>query len=92
MVLLQEAKSNQDLRKFTFEPPSVGAQALRPYQVSRLCVSPGNKTAFDDFSWQNRFYDPIIRDEKSLDGIREYIINNPLKWELDRNNPANLYM
>jgi len=24
--------------------------------------------------------------------IREYIINNPLKWELDKNNPANLFM
>ena len=34
---------NQDLRKFTFEPPSVGAQGLRPYHVSRLCVSPENQ-------------------------------------------------
>jgi REP element-mobilizing transposase RayT len=45
-----------------------------------------------DFSWQSRFYDHIIRNEKSLMKIREYIINNPLKWELDKNNPANLFM
>ena len=45
-----------------------------------------------DFSWQTRFYDHIIRNEKSLNKIREYIINNPLKWELDKNNPANLFM
>ena len=44
------------------------------------------------FRWQLRFYDHIIRNEKSLDKIREYIVNNPLKWELDRNNPENLYM
>ncbi|MCK4800223.1 transposase [Candidatus Parcubacteria bacterium] len=44
------------------------------------------------FRWQSRFYDHIIRNEKSLDKIREYIVNNPLKWELDRNNPENLYM
>lgn len=36
-----------------------------------------------NFVWQSRFYDHIIRDEESLDSIREYIVNNPLKWELD---------
>jgi len=45
-----------------------------------------------NFSWQSRFYDHIIRNEKSLNKIREYILNNPLKWELDKNNPGNLYM
>lgn len=44
------------------------------------------------FSWQKSFYDHIIRNEKSLNKIREYIINNPLKWESDRNNSENLWM
>jgi REP element-mobilizing transposase RayT len=39
------------------------------------------------FAWQKSFYDHIVRSEKSLDLIREYIQNNPLKWELDRENP-----
>ncbi len=43
-----------------------------------------------DFSWQTRFYDHIIRNEKSLNKIREY--NNPLKWEIAKENPANLFM
>jgi hypothetical protein len=30
------------------------------------------------------------RDEEDLDEIREYIINNPLKWDLDRENPTNI--
>jgi len=33
--------------------------------------------------WQPRFYEHIIRNEKSLLKIREYITNNPLNWELD---------
>ena len=33
--------------------------------------------------WQRNFYDHIIRDEKDLECTREYIINNPLKWEED---------
>ena len=45
-----------------------------------------------DSIWQKSFYDHIIRNEKSLDEIRKYIVENPLKWELDRNNPENLYM
>jgi len=44
------------------------------------------------FSWQPRFYDHIIRSEESLNEIREYIINNSLKWELDKNNPENLFL
>ena len=44
------------------------------------------------FQWQRSFYDHIIRNEKSLHNIREYIINNPIKWALDRNNPGDLYM
>jgi putative transposase len=37
--------------------------------------------------WQRNFYEHVIRDEPSLNRIREYIINNPLSWELDRENP-----
>jgi REP element-mobilizing transposase RayT len=41
----------------------------------------------NDFAWQSRFYDYIIRNENELYRIRQYIQNNPLKWELDRENP-----
>ena len=41
------------------------------------------------FNWQRSFYDHIIRNERSLQNIRHYIINNPLKWEFDNNNPKN---
>lgn len=36
--------------------------------------------------WQRLFYDHIIRNERSLNFIREYIRNNPKNWESDRNN------
>jgi len=47
------------------------------------------QAAGHDFGWQTRYYDHVIRNEKSLEEIRGYIINNPLKWELDKINPAN---
>ena len=37
--------------------------------------------------WQRNYYDHIIRNESELERIREYIVNNPLKWESDRENP-----
>ena len=37
--------------------------------------------------WQRSFYEHIIRHEESLDRIREYILTNPLRWQLDRENP-----
>jgi len=33
--------------------------------------------------WQSRFHDRIIRDEKELYFIREYIKSNPVNWEDD---------
>jgi hypothetical protein len=37
--------------------------------------------------WQRNYYEHLIRDEDSLNRIREYIATNPLRWELDRENP-----
>ncbi len=39
--------------------------------------------------WQRNYYEHIIRNEDELTRARQYIINNPLKWELDEENPAN---
>jgi len=37
--------------------------------------------------WQRNYYEHVVRNENELNQIREYIQNNPLKWELDRENP-----
>jgi REP element-mobilizing transposase RayT len=42
-----------------------------------------NRLKFD-FGWQPRFHDHIIRDEKSLQMISNYIINNPRNWQQDK--------
>jgi len=39
--------------------------------------------------WQRSYYEHIIRDESSLNQIREYIVNNPVQWKMDRENPFN---
>ena len=37
--------------------------------------------------WQRNYFEHIIRDEGSLNDIRQYITNNPAQWDLDRENP-----
>ncbi len=39
--------------------------------------------------WQRNYFERVIRDEDKLNCIREYIIYNPLKWDLDNDNPQN---
>lgn len=37
--------------------------------------------------WQRNYYEHIIRDERSLHRIRQYIRDNPQHWHLDQENP-----
>ena len=40
-----------------------------------------------DHVWQRNYYEHVIRDEDELNLVREYIQNNPKRWDLDRENP-----
>jgi REP element-mobilizing transposase RayT len=40
--------------------------------------------------WQRNYYEHVIRDEDELNRVREYILNNPLQWRLDRENPDSI--
>jgi putative transposase len=37
--------------------------------------------------WQRNYYEHVIRNQKEMDEIREYITNNPKQWDLDQENP-----
>jgi len=41
---------------------------------------------FPSFQWQRNYYEHVVCSPRELSSIREYIINNPLKWALDREN------
>jgi len=45
-------------------------------------------TPFRGRLWQRNYYEHIVRDEESLNRIRRYILDNPARWEFDRENPA----
>ena len=37
--------------------------------------------------WQRNYYEHIIRNEKDLNHIRQYIAENPINWQTDEENP-----
>jgi REP element-mobilizing transposase RayT len=63
------------------------ASIIRGYKSSVTTYA--HKNGIDDFAWQSRFYDHIIRNEKSFYNISEYIINNPMNWKNDKFNMNN---
>ena len=38
--------------------------------------------------WQRNYYDHVIRDNAALDRVRQYIADNPARWDEDPENPA----
>ena len=52
-------------------------------KINLICNTPGTKI------WQRNYYEHIIRNEKALNNIRQYIINNPLSWHNDQLHPNN---
>ncbi len=38
--------------------------------------------------WQRNYYEHVIRNDESLNEIRQYICDNPAQWSFDRENPS----
>ena len=51
--------------------------------INAIRNTPGNKI------WHRNYYEHVIRNEKELHKIREYIQSNPAQWQLDEDNPEN---
>jgi len=49
-----------------------------------------HKKGLKNFKWQRSFYDRVIRNEKELYFIRQYIEQNPLRLEIKKDIPDNL--
>ncbi|MEA2063296.1 MAG: transposase [Gemmatimonadota bacterium] len=37
--------------------------------------------------WHRSYYEHVVRRTDKMNRIREYIINNPMRWEFDREKP-----
>ncbi len=39
--------------------------------------------------WQRNYHEHVVRDQRALNAVRQYIRHNPAKWQIDRDNMAN---
>ena len=68
-------------------PGSLGAvvgnfKAVTARRINDLRRTPGIPV------WQRNYYEHIVRNERTLNAIRQYITDNPARWGCDRYNPA----
>ncbi|MEI6728041.1 MAG: hypothetical protein WCK98_00165 [bacterium] len=67
----------------------LGLHGLHGLHERSVIASTGYLIRIYKTVWQKSFYDHVIRGEKDLQRIQEYIFNNPLKWNLDILNVNN---
>ncbi|MGH7275158.1 MAG: transposase, partial [Nitrospiria bacterium] len=64
--------------------PTLG-EIIRTFKaVSARQIRENNQLVFP---WQRNYYEHIIRNDHELNRIRQYIRDNPLNWETDKENP-----
>lgn len=73
------------LRPMMADPRMVLGKVIRAWKAKSawLIHEAGNLS----FAWQSRYHEHVIRNEPELDRIRTYIVNNPLEWDTDVENP-----
>jgi putative transposase len=76
---LQSGPSRRSLGAFVG-----GFKAVVTKRINALRGLPGTPV------WQRNYFEHIIRNDESLNRIRQYILDNPMRWEFDRDNPASL--
>ncbi len=89
---LQDAKPSLSIpNNVKFKSPSHtvgsivrGFKASSAGQINIMRKTPGMRV------WQRNYYDHVIRNERDLYKIRKYTRENPLKWEIDEENPVNI--
>ena len=74
---------------FSRQPRSLGSlisgfKSAATKRINLLRHTPGAPV------WQRNYYERVIRSEKELENVRQYIIDNPAKWAEDVENPRNM--
>jgi REP element-mobilizing transposase RayT len=80
-------KTTWEGNKFGVQRDNLAA-VLRGYKASVKKYANENGI---EFSWQSRYYDRVIRDQREYENIRQYIHKNPDNWLANKDGFENLY-
>ena len=81
---LQKGRETSPLHKPTLGRIVEDYKCMTTKQINIIRDTP------DMSVWQAGYFEHIIRNEIELNKIREYIMDNPLRWAFDKNNPLNI--
>lgn len=77
-VVSQLEKTNQ------FGKTIAGSLSAIIGQLKSSLTRWSRKNGYDNFAWQGRFHDHIIRNDGAFQRISNYIKNNPANWQKDK--------
>jgi putative transposase len=66
-----------------YSKPIAGSLSVIVNQYKGAVKKWCNENGFNNFEWQGRFYDHVIRDNEEYWAIKNYIISNPSNWSKD---------
>lgn len=81
LCISKGSKNNIKPNKFGSQSKNL-ASIIRGFKSSVTTYAKRNGVI--EFKWQSGFYEHIVRDERGLKNIQNYIVNNPLKWNEDK--------
>lgn len=58
-----------------------GFKTFSSRQINDMRGAPGDRL------WQRNYYEHVIRNESEWNRLRQYIVDNPVRWDIDRENP-----
>ena len=73
----QPTSAKNEFMSIISPKPGSLATVIRSYKSA---VSKNVHLTDPGFSWHPRYYDHLIRSDRELDLIRNYVINNPVMW------------
>jgi len=85
--------SRPDIVQREFGPHSVPSSSLaavvRSFKSSVTRLSRMRLGAIGEF-WERNYFERVVRDGKEFEEVTRYILENPLKWKLEQENPEAL--
>ena len=67
--------------------PDTLSTIVRSFKSAATKLARESNLVANEPLWQRSFFERIIRNNDAMMKAREYIINNPLRWHLDKENP-----
>jgi REP element-mobilizing transposase RayT len=86
ILVIVDQNANNDTPPSGPASGSLGAivgnfKSVTARRINRIRKTPGTPV------WQRNYYERVIRNERELNAIRQYIRDNPAHWAEDRENP-----